>query len=129
MLQSYDADQRLNEGGAKRAQFPGRRLMLGCRKALTMSQALSSTADLLSKELRFEHGSTKTSFLPLVASNLVTPLMQTYCRLTNCAGNSPETGFSYSFWRLAKSWVSYTFSILHSYFHCCLSMRGCHHAL
>ena len=29
--------------------------------------------------------------------------MQTNCGLTNCTGNGPETGFSFSFWRLVKS--------------------------
>jgi len=29
--------------------------------------------------------------------------MQTNCGLTNCTGNNPETGFSFSFWRLVKS--------------------------
>jgi len=47
--------------------------------------------------------------------------MQTNCGLTNCTGNSPETGFSFSFWRLVKSCVSNKFSIVHSYFYCCLS--------
>jgi len=47
---AYLADiQRRNEG----AQFPG------CRKVLTMSQVLSSTADLLPKDLRFKHGGAK----------------------------------------------------------------------
>jgi len=52
------------------------------------------------------------------------PTMQTYCELTTCTGNSPETGFSFSFWRLLKSWVSYQFSILYSYFHCCLPFEA-----
>ena len=41
-------------------------------------------------------------------------------------GNSPETGFS--LWRLLNSCVSYEFSILHSYFHYCLSFQCCHQA-
>ena len=59
------------------------------------------------------------------------PTMETYsyCGLTNCTGNSPETDFSFSFWRLVKSWVSSKFSILRSYFNCCLFFRGCHQAL
>jgi len=28
------------------------------------------------------------------------PTLQTYCGLTNCTDNSPETGFTFSFWRL-----------------------------
>jgi len=28
--------------------------------------------------------------------------MQTNCELTNCTGSSPETVFSFSFWRLVK---------------------------
>jgi len=49
------------------------------------------------------------------------PTMQTNIGLTNCTGNSPETVFLFSFWRLVKSWVSNKFSTLHSYFYCCLS--------
>jgi len=41
-------------------------------------------------------------------------MMQTYCGFTDCIGNSPENGFSFS--KLLESWVSYMFSILHSYF-------------
>jgi len=48
-------------------------------------------------------------------------MMQTNCGLTNCSGKSPETGFSFSIWRLVKSWVTYKISILHFYFYCCLS--------
>jgi len=57
--------------------------------------------------------------------------MQTNCGLTNHTGNSPENGFSFSFWRLVKSCVSYKFSILYSYFYCCLSssFQGGHQAL
>ena len=83
----------------------------------------------------------QTCFLPRAPSNLVSPLsiwrlvpsrnpsthfcckttMQTNCGLTNCTGNSPETGFSFTFLRLVKSWVINKFSTLHSYFYCCLS--------
>jgi len=54
--------------------------------------------------------------------------MQTNCGLTNCTGSSPETVFSFSFWRLVKSWVSnragaLKVSILHSYFYYCLCFR------
>jgi len=82
----------------------------------------------------------QTCILPRAPSNLVMPLsvwrlvlsrnpsthlccktmIQTNCGLTNCTGNSPETGFSFSFWRLVKSWVSNKLSTLHSYFYCCL---------
>jgi len=57
--------------------------------------------------------------------------MQTNFGRTNCIGNSPETGFSFSIWRLVNSWVSYKFSILHSYFYCCFSFsfEGGHQAL
>ena len=57
--------------------------------------------------------------------------MQTNCRLKNYTGNSPETDFSFSFWRLVKYWVNNTFSTLHSYFYCCrsFSFQGGHQAL
>jgi len=57
--------------------------------------------------------------------------MQTNCGLTNCTGNSPETGFLLSVWRLVKSWVSHKFYILHSYIYCCFSFsfQGGHQAL
>ena len=66
-----------------------------------------------------------SSVMKLIHSPLCCkPTMQTYCGLTNCTSNSPETGFSFSYLRLVKSWVSCKFSILHSYFHRCLSFRG-----
>ena len=52
--------------------------------------------------------------------------IQTYCGFMDCTGSSPETGCS--FWRLLKSWGSYAFAILHSYFHCCLSVCSCYQA-
>jgi len=54
--------------------------------------------------------------------------MQTQWGLTNCTGNSRETSFSFSCWRIVKSWGSHKFFIVHCYFHCCLSCRGCHQA-
>jgi len=38
--------------------------------------------------------------------------MQTYCGLLDCTDNSTEAGLS--LWRLLKSCISYTFSILRS---------------
>jgi len=57
--------------------------------------------------------------------------MQTNCGLTNCTGNSPEAGFSFSLWRLVKYLVNNKFFTLHSYFYCCLSFsfQGGHQAL
>jgi len=42
----------------------GGELLRGRRKVLTMSQVLSSTTDLLPKDLRFEHGGTKLVSCP-----------------------------------------------------------------
>jgi len=51
------------------------------RKVLTVSHILSSTADLLPKDLRFEHGGRSTCFLSRTPSNLVTPLVrEEFCR-------------------------------------------------
>jgi len=61
---SMHRDQGRNDGGAKGAQFPGRRITMGApnqcgerRKVLKTSQVLSSTAHLLPKDFRLEHGS------------------------------------------------------------------------
>jgi len=53
--------------------------------------------------------------------------MQTCCGLTDCTGKNPENGLSV--WRILKSCISYKFSVLHSYFHCCLSFQSCRQAL
>ena len=51
----------MGEGGRN---FPGAESLLGSRKVLTMSQVLSSTADLFSKDPRFEHGGAKLASCP-----------------------------------------------------------------
>ena len=82
---------------------------------------------------RYAHVSQEISSVKKLIHSLLCckTTMQTNCGLTNRTGNSPENGFSFSFWRLAKSCVSYKFSILHSYFYCCLSFsfQGGHQAL
>ena len=95
-----------------------------------------NTVDLLPKDLRFEHGLPNLLLAPGTIYPRYAPIsqeissvkklihsllccettMQTNCGLTNCTSNSPETGFSFSVCRLAKSWVSYKFSMLNSYF-------------
>jgi len=127
-------------------------MIAGAPKNLNnVTRTFFSIVHLLPEGLRFENGGAEFEILPRAPSNLIRPCnleistvkkpihsllcckttMQTNCGLMNCTGNSPESGFSFSFWRFVKSWVSNTFSTLHSYFHCCLSFsfQGGHQGL
>ena len=142
--------------GATRGQggrnYPGAKSLWGRQKVPTMSHVHSSIqyvcfrktpgSKMGAPNLFFAPGAIWPRYAPLnleissVKKLIHAPLcrkttMQTNCGLTNCTGNSPETGFWFSFWRLVKSWVSNTFSILHSHFYCCLSFsfQGGHRAL
>ena len=143
------------------AQLPGAESLWGRwntagapKNPNNVTRTFFNTVHLLPEDLRFENGGAKLEFCPgrhltslrpcqsrdLEISSVKKPIhsllccktpMQTNCGLSNCTGNSPETGFSFSFWSLVKSWVSNTFSALHSYFYCCLSFsfQGGHQAL
>ena len=115
---------------AKGPQFSGRRIIMGtpnhCGVA-EKSKNVTSTffnSRIASERPQVRNWGRQTSFLTRSPSNLVTPLVQIYCGLRNCTGNIPETVLSFSFRKLLKSCVSYTFSILHSYFHCCLPFEA-----
>jgi len=127
-------------------------MIAGAPKNLNnVTRTFFHTVHLLPEDLRFENGSAKLASCPgyhltslrpinLEISSVKKPIhsllcckttVQTNCGLTNCTGNSPETGFSFSFWRFVKSSVSNKFSTLHSCFYCCLSFsfQGSHQAL
>jgi len=91
----------------------------GRRKVLTMSHVHSSIqVHLLPEDLWFENGGAKLSSYPGRHLTSLRPcqtgdyfrqethpltFMLQNCGLTNCTVNSPETSFSFSFWRLVKS--------------------------
>jgi len=54
-----------------------------------------------------------------------------WCKHTVDSSTALATALKLFFllWRFLKSWVSYKFSILHSYPCYCLSIQGCHQAL
>ena len=89
----------LENGGAELASFPGRHLT---------SLRPCQSGDQFRQE---------THPLTFMLQNCYADKLRTH----ELHHNSPETVFSFSFWRLVKSWVSGKFSILHSYIYCCLS--------
>jgi len=69
----------------------GRRINTGGhRKVLTMSQALYSTADLLPKALRFEHGGAKFVSCPGRHLTSLRPCIQVFWYLCHCRCHGNE---------------------------------------
>jgi len=102
----------------------GRRMIVEAQKVPTVSQALSSIqcicfrktsgSNMGAPNLLLAPGAIYPRYAPISqkissvnklihSHSCCKTRMQTNCELKNCTGNSPETGFSFSFWRFEKS--------------------------
>jgi len=109
----------------KGAQLPGPRITLGAlndcgapKNPNNVTRTFFNTVHFLPEDLRFENGGAKLASCPERHLASLRPcqsgdsfreethpltFMLQNCGLTNCTGNSPETGFSFSVWRFVKS--------------------------